>query len=93
MGRHRRNLVLSPLESLPCLTLAGTVSCPHLCAPNICGYVKFFTISAVLLVLCVAITTGVVAVAVLSEELNALRHSPWPHTWHWHGVGTEQGSM
>lgn len=27
----------------------------------------------------------------LPEGLNALRHSPWPHTWHWHGPGTEEG--
>lgn len=63
MGEHRHNLVLPPLGSLSHLTLAGTVQLGHLIPLNICVCVEFFTISPVLLVQCVPITTGVVAMA------------------------------
>lgn len=47
-------------------------SCLYFCVLCVC--VRFFTILTVLLVQCFTIATGVVAIAVLSEGLNALRH-------------------
>lgn len=56
MGRHRHNLVLLPLGSLPCLTLAGTVQLfPASVSSTLCVCVKFLTILTVLPVQCVTL--------------------------------------
>lgn len=88
VGEHRYNGVAASGKSSH-LTWQAQVIIPTSVFPNIHVCVKFFTVSAVLLVQFVTITCSVAA-AVLPEGLDALRSSLWPHLWHWHGAGTEE---